>query len=88
VESLRGKLLDGDRVLFDAIEGSIAIKEGPGLQEWRGQFSLPEGGRVEPGRKYCLLRDDGRAGELIVDRFEPGGTGGDVALFQGNSRFE
>jgi hypothetical protein len=88
MERLRGKLMDGDRILFDAIEGSITIKEGPGLQEWRGRFWLPAGGQVQPGRKYCLLRDDGRAGELLVESFESPATGGDVALFQGNSRFE
>jgi hypothetical protein len=88
VERLRGKLLDGDQVVFDEIEGSIAIKEGPGLQEWRGRFSLPDGSWVEPGRKYCLLRDDGRAGRLIVESFGPGATGRDVVEFHGDSRFE
>ena len=42
MERFRGKLMDGDRVLLDEIEGSIAIKEWPGLQEWRGRFWLPD----------------------------------------------
>jgi len=88
MERFLGKLLQGDRTLFDEIEGSITIKEWPGLQEWRGRFWLPEGSPVEPGGKYCLVRDDGRAGELIVDRLEPGAAGGDFAVFQGTSRFE
>ncbi len=54
---LLGKLLEGDRILFDKIEGSIAIKDGPGLQEWRGQFWLPEGSPVEPGGKYCGIAE-------------------------------
>ena len=48
MERFRGQLLDGDRTLFDEIEGSIAIEEGPGLQEWRGQFWLPESARSGP----------------------------------------
>jgi hypothetical protein len=76
---LGGKLLDGDPVLFDEIEGSLTIEVGPGLPEWRGGSWLPEGGRVEPGRTYGLIRDDGRAGERIVESFGPDGTGGDVA---------
>jgi len=88
MEHVRGKLPEGDRILFDEIEGSITIKDGPGLQEWRGQFWLPEGSPVEVGGEYCLVRDDGRAGALIVDRFEPGPAGGDLAVFEGNSRFE
>jgi hypothetical protein len=88
MERFRGKLMDGERVLLDEIEGSIAIKEWPGLQEWRGRFWLPDGGQVRPGSKYCLIHDDGRAGALIVESSGPGATGGHVAVFEGNSRFE
>ncbi len=68
-------------ILFDKIEGSITIKDEPGLQEWRGRFWLPEGSPVEPGGNYSLVRDDGRAGEPIVDRSESGTAGGDLAVF-------
>jgi len=88
MERFVGKLLEDDRMLLDKIAGSSTIKDGPGLQEWRGRFWLPEGSPVEPGGKYCLIRDDGRAGALNVDRFEPGAAGGDRAVFEGNSRFE
>jgi hypothetical protein len=69
-------LLDGDQVLFGEIEGSITIVEGSGLPEWRGRFWLPEGGRVQLGGKSGLIRDDGRAGERIVESFGPDATGG------------
>ena len=88
MERFRGQLMDGNRVLLDEIEGPIAIKEGPGLQEWRGRFWLPDDAMVRPGRRYCLLRDDGRAGELIVASSVPAATGGHLAEFEGNSRFE
>jgi hypothetical protein len=88
MESFRGELIDGDRALLDQIEGSITIEEGTGLQEWRGRSWLPEIGRFRPGAKYCLVHDDERAGELIVERSGPAATGGHVAVFEGNSRFE
>ncbi len=88
MERLRGKLMDGDRVAFDEIDGSIAIKEGPGLQEWWGDFSLPGSSPVRAGGKYCLIRDDGRAGALIVASCSPDSTGRQVVMFEGNSRFE
>jgi hypothetical protein len=87
MERLRGQFPEGDRTLFDEVEGSIAIEEGPGLQEWRGQFWLPASSPVRPGGKYGLIGDDGRAGELIVDRFEPVAAGGALAVFR-DSRFE
>ena len=46
MERFRGQLRDGDRVVLDEIEGSIAIAEGPGLREWRGRLWLP---RRRPG---------------------------------------
>ena len=88
MERFRGQLMDGDLVLPDGIEGSIAIKEGPGLQEWRGRFWLAESSPVQPGGRYCLIRDDGRAGELTVESSGPDATGVQVAVFEGNSRFE
>lgn len=88
MERSRGRLLEGDRTLCDEVEGSIAIEEGTGLQEWRGQFWLPESSPVRPGGKYGLIRDGGRAGELILDRFEPVAAGGALAVSGGDSRFD
>jgi hypothetical protein len=75
MERFRGNLMDGDLGQFDEIEGSIAIKEGPGLQEWWGRFWLPDCTQVRPGDRYCLIRDDGRAGELVVESSGPSPTG-------------
>jgi len=88
LERLGVKLLDGDQVLFGEIKRSNTTEEGTGLTEWRGRFWLPEGGRVEPGRTYGLIRDDERDMERIVSSFASDATGGDVAVFQGNSRLE
>jgi hypothetical protein len=88
LERLGGKFLDGGQVLFGEIEWSNTTEEGTGLTEWWGRFWLPEGGRVEPGRTYGLIRDDERAMGRIVENFGPDATGEDVAVFQGNSRLE
>ena len=40
--------MDGDRILFDEIEGPNAIKKTPSLGEWPGRFWLPADDRVEP----------------------------------------
>jgi len=63
------KLLDADQVSFDDIEGLTPIKESPVLHEWRGRFWLPEGDRVDPARKHCLMGDDGRDDGSVMDQF-------------------
>ena len=45
-------------------------KNGP--NQWSGRFWLPAGDRVDPTHKFCLIRGDGRLGEMIVDRFALG----------------
>lgn len=88
MKRLRGRSREGNRTLFDEVEGSIAIEEGPGLQEWRGRFWLPDSSPIRPGGKDSLIRDDGRAGGPIMNRFEPVAAGGALAVSRGNSRFE
>lgn len=67
MERFRGQLRDGDRVVLDEIEVSLAIVEGPVLQEWRGRLWLPDGAQVRPGDRYCLIRDYGQAGQLVPE---------------------
>ena len=69
MQPLRGKLLDGDQLPFDYLERWSTINERSALHEWPGRFWLPAAIGVDPARKYCLARGDGRAGEMIMDRF-------------------
>jgi hypothetical protein len=55
---LRDQLVDGDPHLFDQVEGSIAIQESSGIQEWRGRFWLPASSPVQPGGRFCLIPDE------------------------------
>jgi hypothetical protein len=75
MERFRGRLMDGDRILLDEDEGSVANDEGSVLQDWRGRFWLPDGALVRPGDKYCLIRNDGRDGGLSVESSGPRVTG-------------
>jgi len=71
MERSQGKSLDSDRLLLGEIEGSITMKEWPGIPEWPGRFWLPDSGQVRPGSKNCLIRDDGGARQLFAENFEP-----------------
>ena len=66
---LQSKLLDADQIPFDDMKRWTPIKERGGLDDWRGRFWLPDGDRVDTTRKYCLIRDDGRTGEMVMDQF-------------------
>jgi len=84
MERSRGTLLNTDQVPSGAIAGWSMGSEKPGLDRWSGRFWLPAGDRVDPTRNFCLFRDDGRAGEMIMDRFGSSATERDVAAFRGN----
>jgi hypothetical protein len=88
MERFRGKLMNGDRALFDEIDGPIAMKDGPGLKEWRGRHWLPESSPVRSGGKYCLIPDAAPAGALIVASAGRHSTGRQLLMFEGNRRFE
>jgi len=90
MERSQGKSLDSDRLLLGEIEGSIAMKECPGIPEWRGRFWLPDSGQVQPGGKNCLIRDDGGARQLFAESFAPDVAGAYVAAAKDkdHTRFE
>lgn len=75
---LRGKLMDGDRVLYDAIP--VDFEEGPGPAPWQGHFELPVGGSVAPGQQYRVALEDGRAGPIRITAYNDIST---VAEFEG-----
>jgi hypothetical protein len=88
MERFRGKLMGGDRVLFDKINGSMPIQDAPGLQEWRGRYWLPDSSQVRSGGKYCLIPDHAPAGALIAASAGRHSTEKQLVMFEGNRRFE
>ena len=87
MERSRGKLPKTDQVPPVGSADWSTNKREPGLGEWSGRFWLPAGDRVDPTRKYCLIRDDGRNGEMIMDRFGWSDSEQDIAVLQGNRSF-
>ncbi len=69
MERSGARLLDASQFSFDNIRSLSACVETTNRDEWSGRFWLPTGNRVEPIHTFCLLRRDGRAGEMIMDRF-------------------
>ena len=83
MEPLQGKLLDGDPVLFDDIDGRCRSRRARASKGGGTVLAT----RRSPGRchrKYTLICDDGRAGEMTMERFKSRDAVGDVAIFQDN----
>jgi hypothetical protein len=87
MECSKGKLLDANQILFNDFSASTAILKGVLDEQWLGRYWLPDGDRVEPTHKYCLIRGDGRIGEMLLERFSLGDIKEDFAAFQGGRQF-
>jgi hypothetical protein len=77
-EVMKATIKDGDKVLLHNIEVSLSegIKSGSVLRTWSGSFTLPIGKDIHMGM-YRLYLEDGRAGNILVNR----------VLTSGNARF-
>jgi hypothetical protein len=69
MQRFQGSSLSVEKTLFDDFRATGAIVPGLGQEEWSGRLWLPADDRVEPTRSFCLLRTDGRVGEMVMDRF-------------------
>jgi hypothetical protein len=84
MESLRRKLFDTNQIQFEDFSASGPLWKGDGQDQWAGRYWLPASDRVEPTRKYSLIRVDGRVGEMLLDRFLLSDIREDFAAFQGD----
>jgi hypothetical protein len=85
MEHMRGKLLDGDRVVLEAVEVYLGCHEvAKGRRTWFGclELSAEDRGRVASGVRYQLALDDGRAGDIYVDVHDSNVPGRCSAEFQ------
>ena len=87
MERSQGKLLDANQILFNDLSASTALLKGLDDDQWPGRYWLPDGDRVEPTNKYCVIRGDGRLGEMSMERFSLGDIKEDFAAFQGGRQF-
>jgi hypothetical protein len=69
MERFQGSLLSIDPALFGDSRATVGVAPGLGHEEWLGRLWLPADDRVDPTRSFCLLRTDGRVGEMVMDRF-------------------
>lgn len=73
MEHFRGKVLRGDEIYWNGIEGELTILEMDLPKSWHGWFQLPEGQHAKPDDIGCscscsltLTLDDGRSGQIIL----------------------
>ena len=85
MERVRGKiLLDGEKVIFDNVDIGIEIIEPlpSGVKAWYGAFTVEGLSGVEPGGPYRLILEDGRSGDMLINKLEMSSTRTTV-FFQG-----
>jgi hypothetical protein len=68
MERFQGKLMRGDKLMFDGLMGTITQETGPrGAKTWSGFFTIPGGVPISPGGPFQLVLDDGRRGDIMID---------------------
>jgi hypothetical protein len=76
VEHFRhGKILCGETVIGEEIEGNLAHREKPnGRVEWFGSFEISDSSHLKQDTHYQLVLPDGRVAEIMAT--EIGGVAG------------
>ena len=81
----RGKLIQGDKIRLDP--ANVYIDFDPTGADtasgWTGYLLVGSDKDVVPGETYTLQLEDGRSGELRIDRFAPDDSDKVRALFVG-----
>ena len=69
-ERFRGRLMAGDKIVLEEIEGLLRSHKRPGgaVGEWTGHFELPDEAEnlVVEGNRYRIVLIDGRSGTVSV----------------------
>jgi len=88
IERIRGKLLAGNQIIVDPIEGQLRSRPRPNgpKGDWSGHLDLPPEicGNIDHGARYRLLLTDGRSGDIYVHVGEVDALGRCQADFHGN----
>ena len=88
MEHARGKITSGDDVLAEDVNVWIEKIPRGKLYEWYGGLTLPEGHSVFVGGLYRLELDDGRSGEISIDRQQATSSGHKETIFKGSGPLE
>ena len=63
---------EGDNIILENIHLWFVVTESRGLKSWHGGFKLPSTKYIEPDA-YKLFLEDGRSGEIIIDKINISG---------------
>lgn len=90
-ERFRGRLLAGDQLVLESIEGSLRTHQRTqgAIGEWTGYFDVPseQAGPIVDGNRYRIVLIDGRSGTVSV-RISNGDDSGKAAVqFHGTGTF-
>ena len=84
MERVRGKILKGEQVVFDNVNIGIDVEPLPsGGEAWSGGFTKKGLSDVERGGPYRLILEDGRSGNIMIDKLERSSSGRITVLFHG-----
>ncbi len=76
--------MDGDRVLFEALEVWVHLDA---RESWRGDFALPRDKHIDTAI-FRLIANDGREGDIRIEKVSTSDYGDTLVNFQGRGRFE
>ena len=81
----RGKLFQGDKLCLDPANVYIDYdsREADATSAWSGYLLVKSEKDVVPGGIYTLKLEDGRSGELRIDKFTPDDSDKVRAMFVG-----
>ena len=78
MQSFRGRLRDGDRIIFEQVSGYLENAGGPATDS--GRLEVHEGGilgcHLPHGRPYRLELEDGRAGTIDLTKVHASNSSG------------
>lgn len=83
MEGFEGKILDGEKVVLECVEGQLEHIDSPdGPKSWRGSFQTSDERMLESDKEYKLLLSDGRSGQIGIRRRKAGTLLGDKVRYQ------
>jgi hypothetical protein len=79
-----GKIVSDDGSEITGINGDLQFHtSATGMKSWDGYFPMPRGKFIGVGTHQLIL-DDGRSGQIIIDRVSSGSHQSTVARFNGS----
>jgi hypothetical protein len=83
MEHIRGKLLDGEQVVLEGVDGYLACNDHRGRKSFYGYFEAPTDvlRRLRHETCYRLILNDGRKADVYTEIVPSNSAGNSVAEF-------